>query len=442
MKIHVLSLGCDKNLVDSEAMVGLLGMGGFSIEADPAKAEIVIVNTCGFIAEATREAIQSIMEMGKLKAEGSLKALIVTGCLAARYKEQILSEMPEVDAVLGIEEFSDPAGAIAKALSGRVASFGGESLDSCANRAVSTSGYAYLKIAEGCDNRCSYCTIPSIKGRYRSREMESLLEEARSLADQGIREIVLVAQDTSLYGTDLYNEPKLPELMRKLSEIEDVEWIRLLYAYPERVTSEIIDEMASNPKVCHYIDIPIQHAADTVLGRMGRRGRRDELEALLLNLREAMPDIAVRTTLIVGFPGETEEDFKCLLDFVEKAKFDKLGVFAYSQEEGTPAASMPDQIDEKVKESRKKKVMRLQQRVSKEKNKALVGKTLKAMVDGRLTAETGEEGFVYCARSQRDCAGVDGMIFFNSPTDILTGEFVEVEINKSGAHDLYGALVE
>jgi ribosomal protein S12 methylthiotransferase len=272
--------------------------------------------------------------------------------------------------------------------------------------------------------------------------MESLLEEARSLADQGIREIVLVAQDTSLYGTDLYGKPRLPELLRKLSEIEDIEWIRILYAYPERVTSEIIGEMASNPKVCHYIDMPIQHAADSVLSRMGRRGRRAELEALLKKLREAMPDIAVRTTLIVGFPGETEEEFKNLLDFVERARFDKLGVFTYSQEEGTPAAAMPGQLDEKVKESRKRKVMRLQQRVSKEKNKELVGTTLKAMVDGRLTSENGEEGFVYCARSHRDCAGVDGMIFFNSGRDILTGEFVQVEINRNSAHDLYGALAE
>ncbi|MDR1537691.1 MAG: 30S ribosomal protein S12 methylthiotransferase RimO [Clostridiales bacterium] len=443
MKIHVVSLGCDKNLVDSEAMIGLMRDGGHEFTMSAEEADAIIVNTCGFIASASREGIRVILEMAEYKENSRCRFLVVTGCMAQRYKDEIFKELPEVDAVIGLEEMHRIGDILPISGSAEekpcVFGDGDFSLSGAyLKRTASTMGFAYLKIAEGCDNRCSYCTIPSIKGRYRSRPIENVLEEAKSLAAQGVRELVLVAQDTTLYGSD-FGKAMLPELLRKLSEIESIAWIRILYAYPERLTQEIIDEMASNPKVCHYIDMPIQHSSASILKRMGRG--ETKLRSVIEALRSAMPDIAVRTTLIAGFPGETEEEFKGLVEFIKEIRFDRLGVFAYSREEGTPAADMPNQIDEKVKAFRLDKLMKIQKKISMEKNKMMIGKTLDVIVDGRIADDESQDGRAYCARSYRDCYELDGMVFFNSFEEFESGAFVRVEVTGSGDYDLYARLI-
>jgi ribosomal protein S12 methylthiotransferase len=439
IKIHVVSLGCDKNLVDSEAMLGLVRGEGFLIVNDPEDADVIIVNTCGFIREAVSEGIGAVIESAEYKKSGVCKALIVTGCMVARYKDDILAELPEVDAVLGTDELWRITDVIKRVFNIAAQESDVPDEDIYINRVLSTHmGYAYLKIAEGCDNRCTYCTIPYIKGPYKSRRLESLLAEAENLADLGVRELVLVAQDTTLYGTDIYGKPSLDVLLRKLSEIPDIAWLRVMYAYPENITDALIDEIAGNNKICEYLDIPVQHASDAVLKRMGRRSTGAELRGLISRLRKAMPDIALRTTIMVGFPGESEADFKILTGFVEETRFDHLGVFAFSREEGSPAYKMRDQIPEKLKESRRGRILRKQAGISLDNNKRFESQTLTVLTEGRMPKDG---GFVYLGRSYRDCPQNDGTILFSSDEEIMSGEFVNVLIDEADEHDLYGMRV-
>ena len=445
MKILFVSLGCDKNLVDSEEMLGTLRDRGFSFTDDENEADAAIVNTCCFIMDAQKESIDQILALAERRTEGSLKALIVTGCMAQRYKEEILKEIPEVDAVIGTTAQRQIAGILEEILSGNEpAGSSGKLLvedenqrtGTDAERVVTTGGYySYLKIAEGCDKRCTYCVIPSIRGRYRSIPMEEILADARALADKGIREVILVAQETTLYGTDLYGHKALPELLKKISEIEGIEWIRLMYCYPEEITREIAEAMRDNPKVLHYIDMPIQHASDSILKRMGRRTDRQELTEKIAMLREVMPDICIRTTLITGFPGEKEEDHRELLDFVEKMRFDRLGVFTYSKEEGTPAAKMKPQIPARVKKKRQKDLMLLQQKIAFEAAGEMEGRVVDAIVEGQLVGEP-----VYLARTYKDAPGVDGVLFIETQRELMTGDLVKAVITGSREYDLIGGL--
>ncbi|MDR2899124.1 MAG: 30S ribosomal protein S12 methylthiotransferase RimO [Clostridiales bacterium] len=440
-KVAFISLGCDKNLVDSEVMLGIIDQAGYTIISDERDAEIIIVNTCGFILDATNEGIENVITAGEYKKNGKCKTLIVTGCMAQRYRDEIFDELPEVDAVVGTGDFESIARVIEEAGKGNKVKAVTDinnliNENNSLNRVLSTPPYfAYLKIAEGCDNFCTYCTIPSLRGKYRSRHMESLVKEAQILCEKGVRELILVAQDTALYGRDLYGEPKLHELMNKLSEIEDLEWIRLLYCYPENITEGMIKEMAVNPKVCHYIDMPVQHGDDYVLKKMGRKGMRKDIKNIVGKLRKAMPDIAIRTTLIVGFPGETQENFDNLTDFVEEIAFDRLGIFIYSKEDGTPAAILPDQIDEEIKASRKDYITEVQKNISAKKCKAQKGKVFKVLVEGKLSEED-----VYCGRTYMDCYEIDGMVFFESDEDIIAGEFRNVLITDSSDYDLIGVV--
>ena len=351
MKVLLISLGCDKNLVDSEVMLGLLNKAGHQITNDETEADVVVVNTCAFIKDAKEESINTIIEMGELKKTGKLKKLIVAGCLSQRYKDEIMTELPEIDVIIGATNFDKIVEAIGTDEEAIVDDIDYTPAPVRERIVTTTASMAYLKIAEGCNKMCTYCIIPHIRGRYRSVPMDSLLDSARRLADDGIKELVLVAQETTLYGIDLYGEKRLPELLTKLSDIDGIEWIRLLYCYPEEITDDLIETMAANPKICHYIDIPIQHSENAILKRMGRRTSREDIVELVGRLRSAMPDIAIRTTLISGFPGETQEQHNGLVDFVDQCEFDRLGVFTYSPEEGTPAASYPDQVDEAVAES-------------------------------------------------------------------------------------------
>ena len=445
VKIAFVSLGCDKNLIDSEIMLGLIDEEGYIITPNEDEADIVIINSCGFIMDANEEAIENILRVADYKKEGKLKGIIVTGCMAQRYKEQIFESLPEVDAVVGTGDFEQIGEVIKKLTAGEkqieLVTDKNKKLDennSYKRMITTTGGYGYLKIAEGCDNFCTYCTIPSLRGKYRSRSFESLIKEAEIMAEKGVREIIMIAQDTSLYGTDLYGKNRLHELLAEVSKIEGIEWIRLLYCYPEHITDETIEEMARNPKVCHYIDMPIQHADDSILKAMGRHNNRASLEAVIVKLREKMPDICIRTTLIVGFPNEGEEEFKNLVDFVEKAKFDRLGVFTYSREEGTPAYNMPNQIDEEVKAERKDYIMELQKGISAEKCNSFIGKTLKVIVEGKIEGEDN----AYCGRSYRDCYEIDGFVFFESENDLLAGDFYNVKIVQASDYDLIGEIVD
>ncbi len=441
-KIAFVSLGCDKNLVDSEIMLGLIDEEGYTITPDEDQADIVIINTCGFILDATEEGIENILRIAAYKSEGKLKGLIVTGCMAQRYKEQIFEELPEVDAVVGTGDFAQIGDVIKDVLKGQQVNLitsNMNTLDPALNlkRMITTPGhFAYLKIAEGCDSHCTYCTIPSIRGQYRSRTIESLVEEATMLVSKGVSELILVAQDTGLYGKDLYGTPKLHVLLAELSKISDLVWIRILYCYPEHITEDIIDAMAQNEKVCHYLDMPIQHSENGVLKRMGRRSTREGLQDIIAKLRHRMPDICLRTTLIVGFPGETQAEFDSLVTFVEEARFDRLGVFAYSKEDGTPAFSMPNQVDDEVKEERKELILEAQKHISAAKCDAYVGKTLQVIVEGRLP-----EDDIYCGRSFRDCYDIDGLVFFKSDESLMTGQFLHVHITESSDYDLIGEIV-
>ncbi|MDK2789142.1 MAG: ribosomal protein methylthiotransferase [Epulopiscium sp.] len=441
IRIAFVSLGCDKNLVDSEVMLGLLQKSGFALISDESQADVLVVNTCCFIQDAKEESIESILEMAQYKKTGNCKALIVTGCMAERYKDEILSEIPEVDGVVGTTGYESIVEVVEEILQGKkIQMFSDVNAKTSENyqRVLSTAGYfAYLKIAEGCDNRCTYCIIPQLRGKYRSRSMESLISEAKTLASQGVKELILVAQDTTRYGIDLYGEKKLPQLLKELCKIDDLKWIRLLYCYPEEITDELIDVIAEEEKVCSYLDMPIQHANTSILKRMGRRSTKEDLIHLINKLRKRIPDICLRTTLIVGFPGETDEEYEDLVQFVKDMKFDRLGVFTYSKEEGTPAAKMRGQIPKKIKEFRKDKIMKLQQAICEEKSAQCVGRTLEVIIDGKLPEEN-----VYCGRTYRDAPEIDGMVFVSADEDLLSGDFIKASITSSNEYDLIGRIVD
>lgn len=441
MKILLISLGCDKNLVDTEVMLGLLASRGHEMTDDETEAEVIIINTCCFIHDAKEESIQNILEMAEYKKKGSLKALIVTGCLAQRYRQEILDEIPEVDAVLGTTAYDQILESLDAALTGRpeVRLADLQSLPVVETKRLVTTGghYAYLKIAEGCDKHCTYCIIPQIRGSYRSVPMERLLVEAEELAGQGVRELILVAQETTLYGKDIYGEKKLPELLRRLCRIPGLQWIRILYCYPEEITEELIRVMKEEPKICHYLDLPIQHANDRILKRMGRRTTRQQLTEMVEKLRREIPDICLRTTLITGFPGETAEEHAELVGFVDQMEFDRLGVFTYSPEEDTPAADLPDQIEEEVKRERQAEIMELQQEIAFENAEAMVGREVLVLIEGRVADEN-----AYVGRTYRDAPGVDGMIFVETGELLLSGDFARVRVTGALEYDLIGGLVE
>ena len=443
MKILFVSLGCDKNLVDTEMMLGQLSQEGFTFTDDETEAEVIVINTCCFINDAKEESINTILEMAELKKQGTLKALVVTGCLAQRYKEEIQTEIPEVDCILGTTAIDRIVEAVKSVLEGKKA--GLEYIESIhrepvygKKRIMTTGGhYAYLKIAEGCDKHCTYCIIPKIRGNFRSVPMDALVEEAKQLVEQGVKELILVAQETTLYGMDLYGRKALPELLDKLNEISGLYWIRILYCYPEEVTLELIDAIKRNDKVCHYLDIPIQHGSDAVLKRMGRRTNEQQLREIVAKLREEIPDICLRTTLISGFPGETEEDHEAVMHFVDELEFDRLGVFTYSPEEDTPAAMLDNQIEEEIKIERRDEIMELQQEIAYEKADACIGRKLIIMIEGKVADEN-----AYVGRSYKDAPNVDGYVFVNTSRELMTGDFVPVVITGSYEYDLIGEIDE
>lgn len=441
MKVGFVSLGCDKNLVDSEVMLGLLRDAGHVLVDDETEAEAIVVNTCSFIHDAKQESINTILELAEYKKNGCLQVLIVAGCLAQRYKEEILKEIPEVDALVGTSAIDAIVPVLDAAMSGKAknAFYDINRLPLPDTTRVSTTGggTAYLKIAEGCDKHCTYCAIPGIRGKYRSIPMERLLAEAKTLAQWGCKELILVAQETTLYGVDLYGTKKLPELVKKLAGVEGIAWIRLLYCYPEEITDELVQAMKEEKKLCHYIDMPIQHASDRVLAEMGRRTGQAELEGIIGKLRREIPDIVLRTTLITGFPGETQEDHECLMDFVRRMRFERLGVFLYSKEEGTPAAKRKDQIPKKVKVKRQEELLRLQQEIAFEQAEAMVGRQLFVMAEGKLVAED-----VFIGRSYMDAPKVDGYVFFYAGREYLSGDIVKVEVMEARGYDLIGRAME
>lgn len=439
MKIMFISLGCDKNLVDSEKMLGMLADKGFEFTDDEQDADVIVVNTCTFIHDAKEESIQTLIEMGQYKTTGKLKALIAAGCLAQRYHDEIRELIPEVDAIVGTTAIEHITEAVDEVLAG-VKNDHLEDVQYLAatkgRRIVTTGGhFAYLKIAEGCDKFCTYCIIPKVRGRFRSVPMEDLLQEAKELADQGVKELILVAQETTLYGQDIYDKKCLPELLRKLCEIDGLYWIRILYCYPEEIDEDLIAVIRDEEKIVPYLDLPIQHAADGVLKRMGRRTSNEDLRRIIGRLREEIPEIALRTSLITGFPGETEEDHQELYRFVNEMEFDRLGVFTYSQEENTPAAIMPEQIDEEVKLARQAELMELQQAIAFEKAEDMIGQALWCMVEGKVADEE-----VYVARTYKDAPNVDGYIFIQTGATLMTGDFVKVQVTDSNEYDLIGEI--
>ena len=440
MKILFISLGCDKNLVDTEVMLGLLASRGYEMTDDETQADIIVINTCCFIHDAKEESIQNILEMAEYKKSGRAKALIVTGCLAQRYRQEILDEIPEVDEVLGTTAYDKILDAVDAALAGKQEVMLSD-IDALplpdTKRLVTTGGhFAYLKIAEGCDKHCTYCIIPKIRGNFRSVPMERLVKEAEGLAEQGVKELILVAQETTLYGKDLYGEKSLHVLLRELAKISGIRWIRILYCYPEEITDELIQVMKEEPKVCHYLDLPIQHANDEILKRMGRRTSKQELVDIIGKLRREIPDICLRTTLITGFPGETKEQHEELMDFVDEMEFDRLGVFTYSPEEDTPAAVMPDQIDEEVKEKRQAELMELQQDIAFDNAQDMVDREVLVMIEGKVADEN-----AYVGRTYRDAPNVDGLIFINTDEELLSGDFARVKVTGAVDYDLIGELI-
>ena len=439
MKIFFMSFGCDKNIVDSENMIGMLSADNYSFTQDESEADIIIVNTCCFINDAKEESINAILEMAEYKNSKSAKALIVTGCLAERYREEILKEIPEVDAVVGTNSYDAICKVIKDVMAGKVCQVYNDLDHIIINdkkRMVTTGGhFAYLKIAEGCNKRCTYCIIPKIRGNYRSVPMEKLIEEAKSLVDQGVKEIILVAQETTLYGVDLYGEKTLPKLLHELNRIDGLKWIRILYCYPEEIDDELIMAIKNESKVCHYLDIPIQHANDDILKRMGRRTNKEHLIQIIDKLRKEIPDISLRTTLITGFPGETKEQHEEMMQFVNDMEFDRLGVFTYSPEEDTAAAIMPNQVPEGIKEERKEALMELQQEIAFEKAEEMVGKTLNVMVEGKVADEN-----AFVGRTYKDAPDVDGYIFINTGNILMSGDFVDVEVTGAIEYDLIGVI--
>ncbi len=441
MKILFVSLGCDKNLVDSERMLGSLSEAGYEFTDEETEAEVIVVNTCCFIGDAKEESINTILELAKQKETGKCRVLIAAGCLAQRYRDEVLKEIPEVDGILGTASGERIVEIVKETLSGKTESFF-ESIDLPkkpeGKRILTTGGhYAYLKIAEGCDKHCTYCVIPSVRGKYRSVPMEELVSEAKELSAGGVRELILVAQETTLYGVDLYGEKKLPALLKELAAIPGIHWIRLLYCYPEEITDELIETVKTEEKVCHYMDIPIQHASNRILKRMGRKTSREEITGRLKKLREEIPDMAVRTTMITGFPGETEEDVEELLDFVDEMEFERLGVFPYSREEDTPAAVMEDQIPEEVKEERRGRVMELQQEISIAHGEDMIGRELEVFIEGKVADEE-----AYVGRTYMDAPGVDGYIFVNTGLELMSGMFVRVKVTGALEYDLIGELCD
>lgn len=439
MRIMFVSLGCDKNLVDTEMMLGQLYEKGYEFTDDETQADIVVVNTCCFIGDAKEESINALLEMAELRKNGSLKALIASGCLAQRYREEIQTEIPEVDAIIGTMAIDEIVRTVEEVLAGQRSNHYKDLNGTPVygkKRIVTTGGhYAYMKIAEGCDKHCTYCIIPKVRGGYRSVPMESLIKEAEELAENGVRELILVAQETTLYGKDLYGKKNLPELLHRLAAVDGIRWIRILYCYPEEIDDALIDAIKSEEKVCHYLDIPIQHASDAILQRMGRHTTRADLEHMIEKLRTEIPDICLRTTLISGFPGETEEDHEENLAFVNDMEFDRLGVFPYSQEEDTAAALMEGQIDEELKVQRQGEIMELQQEIAFEKAEDMVGRVLTVMVEGKIAEED-----AYVTRTYRDAPGVDGYLFLNTGANLMTGDFVKVRVTGSNEYDLIGEI--
>ncbi|MCR5581408.1 MAG: 30S ribosomal protein S12 methylthiotransferase RimO [Pseudobutyrivibrio sp.] len=438
MNVLFVSLGCDKNLVDSEHMLGDLIDEGFTICDDEADADIIVVNTCSFIADAMEESIQNIIDLGSYKETGKLKRLIVTGCLAQRFTDEILEQLPEVDAVIGTNSYDEIVSAIRSVLSNSndkpVIKKDLVGIPRNGRRVLTTGGhYAYLKIAEGCNKRCTYCIIPYIRGNYRSVPMDEILTEAEELVKGGVKEIILVAQETTVYGIDIYQKKALPELLHKLCALDGLEWVRILYAYPEEITDELIECMASEPKICHYIDMPIQHCNDELLRRMGRKTNKADIMNIAARLREAMPDISLRTTLICGFPGETEEMHEELIQFIKDMSFDRLGAFAYSREDGTVAATWDNQVDEDLKLKWQDEVMSCQRDISLDNNKGYIGRDLKVFIEGKLP----EDG-VFIGRTYRDTPSVDGFIFVNSDVELVSGQFVDVTVTGFDEYDLIG----
>lgn len=441
MKLLFISLGCDKNLVDSEEMLGLLTRNGFEIVDDENEAEAIVINTCCFINDAKEESVNTILEMAEYKKSGSCKVLVVTGCMAQRYKNEIIEEVPEVDAVLGTTSYEEILNAVRKAQEGK---YFQEFKDidylpgDMGERVLTTGGhFGYLKIAEGCDKHCTYCIIPSLRGRFRSVPMERLLKQAEDMAQKGVKELILVAQETTVYGTDLYGKKSLHLLLKELCKIRGIRWIRVLYCYPEEIYDELIQTMKEEKKICHYLDLPIQHASDRILKRMGRRTTREELVEIVTKLRREIPDIVLRTTLISGFPGETEEDHEELMEFVDEMEFDRLGVFTYSQEEDTPAAAMKDQVPEEVKAERRDEIMELQQEISYEKGTEKIGQELLVMIEGKVSGEA-----AYIGRTYGDAPKVDGYIFVQTGELLMTGDFARVRVTGSLEYDLIGELAD
>ena len=438
MKVFFVSLGCDKNLVDSEHMLYALSQHGYEICDDESVADAIVINTCCFIKDAMEESIDTIIEMGQYKDNGQCKALIITGCLAQRFVSEIPDELPEVDGIIGTNSYDELIAVLDRTLHGEKTSCVKplSGIPHNEGRMVSTGGhFAYLKIAEGCDKHCTYCIIPKIRGDFRSVPMEELLQEAEQLARDGVKELVLVAQEVTVYGVDLYGSKRLPELLQKLSAIDGIEWIRLLYCYPEEITDELIEEMATNSKICHYIDMPIQHISDRILGRMGRRTSQQDIYHIIDKLRTRIPDITLRTTLICGFPGEQEADHQELMRFIRDVQFDRLGAFTYSPEDGTPAAGFPDQIDEVIKDMWYNDVMSAQQVISFAKNESFIDQSLTVMIEGQISGED-----VYVGRTYRDAPNVDGYVFVHSGRSLMSGDFVRVHITGAKDYDLIGDL--
>ena len=441
MKLLFISLGCDKNLSDSEEMLGMLTERGHEIVDDEISAEAIVINTCCFINDAKEESVETILEMAEYKKEGSCKVLIVTGCMAQRYQKEIMEEIPEVDAVLGTTSYEEIVKAVEEAQAGRrfeeykdinyLPAYQGK-------RVLTTGGhFGYLKIAEGCDKHCTYCIIPKLRGKFRSVPMERLLAQAQNMAEQGVKELILVAQETTLYGKDIYGKKSLHVLLKELCKIKKIRWIRILYCYPEEIYEELIQTIKEEKKICHYLDLPIQHASDRILKRMGRRTSRQELIDIVTKLRKEIPDIVLRTTLITGFPGETQEDHEELMEFIDEMEFDRLGVFTYSPEEDTPAAEMKDQVPEEVKEDRRDELMELQQEISLDKGTERIGQEVLAMVEGKVSKES-----AYIARTYGDAPKVDGYIFVQTGEALMTGDFVKVRITGALEYDLIGELAD
>ena len=442
MKILFVSLGCDKNLVDTENMLGILKNKGFEFTDDEWEADIIAINTCCFIGDAKQESINTILEMAEHKKDARCKVLVVAGCLAHRYQDEIIKEIPEVDAFVGTSSYDKIADMINSVLEEKGISNFVEDANRMpmveADRIVTTPGYyEYLKIAEGCDKHCTYCVIPKVRGSFRSFPIEYLVNQTKKLVEGGVKEIILVAQETTLYGVDLYGKKSLPKLLHNLGLIEGLEWIRILYCYPEEINDELIEAIKNEPKVCHYLDMPIQHASDNILKRMGRRTSKQELTDIVAKLRRETPDIALRTTLITGFPGETDVDHEEVMQFIDECEFDRLGVFTYSREEDTVAAQMPDQIDEEIKEKYRDELMQLQQEISADRSAAMIGRIVRVMIEGFIPEDN-----TYVGRSYKDAPNVDCLVFVESDRELMSGDFIDVKITGSTEYDLIGTIVE